>query len=165
MGFLQGFFQTPHTGDPITPEEIARQSIIDNVVKTTGLMWILGLSLIGSPLIVALLFLRGFVIGFSVGFLVDQMVYKGVALAAVAIVPHNLVILPSVVVAAGASLSFSLAAIRKLFGNGQENMYYQFLSTTLLCLMAALGLVGAAFIEGYITPTLIELARVYIFYG
>lgn len=163
MNYLQGFFQTFRSNPSPNSDAIFKQSIVDNIGKTVGVIWILGLSIIGIPLVIAVLFLRGFVIGFSVGFLVDQMVYKGVALAAVAIAPHNLLIIPSVLLAAGASLSFSGAALKTLFGQRSYNMYQQFLSTTLLCLLACLGLVAAAFVEGFVTPTLMELAGRYIF--
>jgi stage II sporulation protein M len=40
-----------------------------DVLKTAGLLWLLGLSVIGVPLIAAVVFLRGFVLGFTLGFL------------------------------------------------------------------------------------------------
>ena len=56
--------------------EIVRQGMLDNIVKTTGLMWVLGLSVIGAPFILGVVFLRGFVLGFTVGFLVQEMVFS-----------------------------------------------------------------------------------------
>lgn len=163
MGYLQGFFQSLASDRNVTPQVVVKQSIYDNVGKTVGLMWLLGLSIIGIPLIVAIVFLRGFVLGFSIAFFVNEMVYRGLALAIVSIVPHNLIIVPAIILSAGAALSFSTAALVTLFGRRGYNMYSQFLRTTLLCIVAGICLVGAAFVEAYVTPALIQLLGRYIF--
>lgn len=165
LTYLQGFFRSLGADANVTPEAVVRHSLFDNVAKTVGLVWLLGLSIIGVPLIVAIVFLRGFMLGFSIAFFVSEMVYRGLALAIVSIVPHNLIIVPAILLSAGAALSFSLAALVTLFGRRGYNMYRQFLSTTLLCIVAGICLVGAALVEAYVTPILIQLAGRYLFTG
>src|SRR5690242_6116626 len=64
---LNGFFKALTLQDTgTTPSEITWHSAA-NFLKTTGLLWILGLSIIGLPVIVILIFVKGFVIGFTVG--------------------------------------------------------------------------------------------------
>ncbi|NMB45601.1 MAG: stage II sporulation protein M [Firmicutes bacterium] len=156
--FLQGFQETRAVGSVA----IVRQTFFENTAKTVGLMWLLGLSVLGAPFVLALLFLRGFVLGFTVGFMVKEMVLKGIALAVMSVVPHNLLVVPAVILAGGASLSFSWAALQTLLGRRDINMYQHFLSTTLL-VMAACGLMGAAaLVEAYLTPMLIEIATRYL---
>ena len=94
--------------------------------------------------------------------MVKEMVLKGIALAVVSVVPHNLLMVPAIILAGGASLGFSWAALQTLLGRRDINMYQHFLSTTLL-VIAACGLMGiAALVEAYITPMLIETATRYL---
>ncbi len=137
---------------------LARQGIVDNIIKTSGLMWLLGLTVIGAPFILGIIFIRGFVIGFTVGFIIEQMVFKGVAVAVTSILPHNILIIPAILLAGGATLSFALSAARTLLG-AQENIYNQFLSCTFLVLVSCGILALAAFVEAYITPVFIHLTQ------
>ena len=156
--FLQGFPQTSAVSSKIA----IRQTLLENIAKTVGLMWLLGLSVLGAPFVLGLLFLRGFILGFTVGFMVKEMVLKGIVLAIVSVVPHNLLVVPAIILAGGASLSFSWAALQTLLGRRDLNMYHHFLGTTLL-VVAACGLMGAAaLVESYVTPMLIEAATRYL---
>ncbi|NLJ85090.1 MAG: stage II sporulation protein M [Firmicutes bacterium] len=160
--YIQTFFQAFPMAKPADSMANARLTFLDNTVKTVGLMWLLGLSVLGAPLILVLLFLRGFVLGFTVAFMVREMVLKGIALAVVSVVPHNLLFVPALIIAGGASFSFSWAALQTLLGRRDINMYQLFLSTTLLALAASGLLAGSALVETYITPILIETATRYL---
>lgn len=157
QGFLQAF-PVVQSGDSLTG---ARLSFLSNIGKTIGLMWLLGLSVLGAPFILGLVFLRGFVLGFTVAFMVQEMVFKGIALAMASVIPHNLLMVPAIILAGGASFSFSWRALQTLLGRRDINMYRQFLDTALLIALAC-GLMGlAALIEAYVTPRLIEAATRY----
>ena len=94
--------------------------------------------------------------------MVEEMVFKGIALAVVSVVPHNLLAVPAIILAGGASLSFSWAALRTLMGRRDINMYQQFFRTALLT-VGACGLMGAStLVEAFVTPTLIETASRYL---
>jgi stage II sporulation protein M len=139
--------------------QIVRQGMMDNIVKTTGLMWVLGLTVIGAPAILGVVFLRGFVLGFTVGFLVQEMVFNGFILSTSSVLPHNLLVVPAVLLGAGGALSFAASAFKTLIGISKENIYGQFATTTLLALCSC-GLLGlAAFVETYITPIFVQLTR------
>jgi stage II sporulation protein M len=125
-------------------------------LKTIGLIWILGLSIIGLPFIVFLIFLKGFVIGFSVGFLVDQFAWKGIWLAAAAILPQNLLVVPALMAAGVAGISFSLMLVRSRFGSRNLSVYPTFLAYSIRIAGLAVVLVGAALVEGSISSRLME---------
>src|SRR5689334_12955205 len=64
---MKSFFAALNLEDPgVTPSEITWHSVA-GFLKTAVLLWILGLSIIGLPVIVVLIFVRGFMIGFTVG--------------------------------------------------------------------------------------------------
>ena len=159
--YIHTFFQAFPMVQPVDSLANVRLAFLGNIAKTVGLMWLLGLSVLGAPFILALLFLRGFVLGFTVAFMVKEMVFRGIALAIASVIPHNLLMVPAIILAGGASFSFSWAALQTLLGRRDINMYRNFLNTTLLVLLAS-GLMGAAaLIETYVTPVLIEAATRY----
>ena len=59
-----------------------------------------------SSVILILLFIKGMVVGFTVGFLVSQMGWQGFMLAFVSILPQNLIIIPVFIIMAALSVIF-----------------------------------------------------------
>jgi stage II sporulation protein M len=76
-------------------------------LKALVVFWLIGASLVGIPVVCLLLVLRGFVVGFTVAFLAQELGAKGFWLSLLGVVPANLVILPAFLVVAVAS--FTLA--------------------------------------------------------
>ena len=161
LSYIQNFFQAFPVMQPNDPLTNARLSFLGNITKTIGLMWLLGLSVLGAPFILALVFLRGFVLGFTVAFLVQEMVFRGIILALASVLPHNLLLVPGIILAGGASFAFSWAALQTLLGRRDINMYRQFANTALLVLLACICMGLAALVEAYITPGLIETVARY----
>ncbi|MFC8575881.1 stage II sporulation protein M, partial [Heyndrickxia sporothermodurans] len=112
--YLNQFFGQVSDGKVAAPSDLFRLSFLHNV-KFLGLMWILGISIIGLPLILILLFIKGIVVGFSVGFLVSQMHWGGFLLSFVTVLPQNLFIIPMFIFIAVVSVGVSLKLIRKIF--------------------------------------------------
>jgi len=67
-----------------------------------ALLWIFGLTIVGSPLILIAVGARGFIVGFTVGFLVQEEAGKGLILAVASVLPQNLCYIPAVLGAGSA---------------------------------------------------------------
>lgn len=96
-----------------------RYALYQNFVhylKYTGVIWILGLSIIGLPIILIMLFLKGVFIGFTIGFLVHQLGSKGFLFSLVSIIPQNMIVVPIILAMSVVSISFSSRLIAHLFG-------------------------------------------------
>lgn len=150
--FINEFFTQFKSGEIAVPKDIFLHSLNYNS-KYIGLMWILGITMIGLPIILLLLFLKGMVIGFTIGFFVQQMGWKGFFLSFVSVLPQNLIIIPVFIVVAVISVSFSLQLIKKLF----VKSIYQPIGPMLIkyCMVfgaAIILIILAAFVEGYFTP-------------
>jgi stage II sporulation protein M len=148
-----------HEHEHLDRAQVFYQSLKDNVLKTTGVLFLLGLTVIGAPLILAIVFVRGFVLGFTVGFLVQETMVKGLVLSTTCILPHNLLVIPAVLLGAGGALSFAGTAFRTLIGLSRDGVHSQLVSTTFLSLCSGLMLIVAALIETYLTPILAQLGR------
>lgn len=158
-GFLANIYASIAQNDsPMAGRgEVLYQSILDNVLKTAGLLFVLGLTVIGAPLILGIVFLRGFVLGFTVGFLFQETSFNGLILAAAAILPHNLLAVPAIMIGAGGALAFASTAFKTMCGLSQRRVYGQLLSTGFICICSCVLLTAASLIETYLTPALISL--------
>jgi stage II sporulation protein M len=104
--YLNQFFGQVAKGELADSAAMFSQSFA-HYVKYIGLMWVLGLTIIGLPIILILLFIKGVVVGFTVGFLVNQLGLNGFFLSFASVLPQNFVLVPAFIVVATASVAFS----------------------------------------------------------
>lgn len=112
--YLSQFFGQLSDGKQASASDMFGQSIFHNA-KYLGLMWILGISVIGMPIIFIMIFLKGIVVGFTVGFLVNQMGISGFFLSFVSVLPQNVLLIPAYLIMGTCAIAFSLKLIRQLF--------------------------------------------------
>ncbi len=145
---------------PLNDQSITR-SLTDNLYILV-VLYILGLSVIGVPLIPVVVFTRGFIIGFTVGFLAREKAVKGIVFAFISVVPHNFLLIPVIIVAAAMSVSISLAIIRnRLAADGYPVFRLAGLYTLMMIVLGVLtGLAGLC--EAYVTPVFIKMAVGYL---
>ena len=156
IGYINTYFETMMVGKL---EAATWQSVVWMNFQTVILMWLCGLIVFGVPVIIGLLFARGFVIGFSVGFLVDELGLKGFLFAMASIIPHNLIVIPALVGLGALGISFSFSVV---FGgkhrvglrrNSSPAVQYSVNTILFLLLMTA-----ASLVEVFITPVFIKAA-------
>lgn len=150
--YLNQFFGQMENGKLAESSDLFRQSFFHNI-KFIGLMWLLGISIIGLPIILILLFTKGMVVGFTVGFLVNQMGWNGFLLAFVSILPQNFIIIPVFIVTASVAVMFSLKMIQRQFlKKYSQPIFPLFKSYAATFLLAILCLSAAAAVEAYLSP-------------
>lgn len=151
LNYLGHFFQGLKQ-DEIADPEITFQHALGGHMKILGIMWILGISVIGIPILLFSIFLKGLVIGFTVSFLVSQLSWKGLWFAFVAVVPHNLLVIPAYMIIAVSGIHFSLYMVKNRLIRHRGAIYPQFVSYCLLVTCMAVLLLIAAGIEAYLSP-------------
>jgi stage II sporulation protein M len=157
MQYLQHFFHSLAQEDIADPF-IAFQHSIGDYVKMLALLWILGLSVIGIPVLLVYLFFKGLVIGFTIGFLINQLSWKGVGFALAAVLPINLIVVPVLLVLAVAGIHFSITLVRNRFINNRGPIYPPFVRYSLLATAMTVCLLFVAFTEAYISPIFMRQA-------
>lgn len=154
--YLSQFFSQVSNEEVAAANDLFRQSFFHNM-KFIGLMCILGISIIGLPIILILLFMKGMVIGFTVGFLVNQMGWDGFLLSFVSVLPQNLIIIPIFIISATLAVSFSLKMISRQFmkkiGPPIMPLFGRYI-LTFTC--AIVFLCAAAGIEAFVSPVLMK---------
>ena len=111
---LGNFFQAVDIGLEWDKQHSFLQSFMLNI-KWLGLICFLGLSVIGLPFILFMDFLKGVLIGFTVGFMVGEYAWKGMLFALASVVPQNLLVIPCLIICSVTSIAFGLQLLKTRF--------------------------------------------------
>lgn len=155
LNYLDNFLQGISTWT-VSPTAAAQHSILNNV-KIVLYIWVLGLTVIGIPLVLLLVGARGFVLGFTVGFLVQQKAGQGIMIALVTIFPSNLINIPALVVGASFAMSFSGGLVRGGQRQESSSLPRQFAAYCSIMLVVALIAALAGVVEAFVSPALLKL--------
>lgn len=75
-------------------KENVTSSLLSTLISRLGLgliIWIFGISIIGVILIIPIVFIKSFVLGFSIGSIILNFKFKGVLISLIYIVPHHVI--------------------------------------------------------------------------
>ncbi|RPF55707.1 stage II sporulation protein M [Aquisalibacillus elongatus] len=121
--------------------------------KYVTFLFLFGLSFIGLPVVWFLLFLKGIVIGFTVGFLVNQLSWQGFFISITSVAPQNLLIVPAYLLIVASSMIFCIHVMKMLFAKGKS--YYTIGQAVSLYfrsyLIALLIVLGGSIVEAFIS--------------
>jgi len=127
-----------------------------NQAKTVIAIWFLGLTVIGFPLILAVIFLRGFSFGFTVGFLLQEKAGIGILISIISILPQNLVYIPCLIMVAVLAMNFSIYIIKRR-NNKMMPLSTGLITYSLLMLFCMCIFLAGAFIEAYLSSWFLKL--------
>ncbi|MFA1821614.1 stage II sporulation protein M [Virgibacillus oceani] len=155
--YLEQFFGQITDNQTMESHAILKDSFLFHI-KYLVLIFVLGLSVIGLPFVWILLFIKGLVVGFSVGFLVNQLGFNGLLIAAVSIAPQNILIIPIYITAGSLSMVFSLKLLQKLFSQKVSQPVFQHFSKYIIIFLFLLVFsFVAALLESYLANEAMEL--------
>ena len=161
ISFLNSFFKILNQ-DSVDSFILLKHSLLNNV-QTLLLIWLLGIIVLGIPLVIGIVILRGFVIGFTVGFLVNELGFKGFVFSILAILPQNIFVIPGIIIISAISISFSVKIIKNRIN---RNIRYKFATElvrySLVTASLSLLLILGSLIEAYITPAFMKLILGYV---
>ncbi|AJA47994.1 stage II sporulation protein M [Clostridium pasteurianum DSM 525 = ATCC 6013] len=128
-----------------------------NNIPILLIVWFLGLTMIGIPIILVLDVIKGFTMGFTVTFFVNGMGFKGIWMALLSVIPQNIIYIPCIIIGSVVAMEFSLMLIKS---NGKKHWTTGISSrimsySIVFIIIAACMFVGLSF-ETYITPNIIK---------
>jgi stage II sporulation protein M len=156
--YLNRFFGQVAEGKVASSADMFQQSFFHNL-KYLGLMWILGISIIGLPVILVMLFIKGMVVGFTVGFLVNQLGLKGFLLSFVTVLPQNVLLIPAFIIMCSVAISFTLKIVKQLFVKKTSNLeapFSLFMRYVTVFLFIGVLAIAASGFEAYASPFLMK---------
>ncbi len=134
--------------------EVYQQALVANI-KLLGLLYVLGISVAGIPLVLAVLFLRGFVVGFAMAFLAQASVHR-LVIPLATVVAQNIFLVPLYLMAGTLALWFSWNLIRPNKAK-QAKPFRAFGGYTIACSLLAAGMFWASAVEVAGSPLLLHL--------
>lgn len=141
---------TPGHSSENDRKAIFSQAAVRNTLPL-GVMYLAGLAVIGMPVVAGVLFLRGYALGFTGGFLVQHKGAYGFWLILTEVFPQNVILMVVFIVGAVASLSFSLLLVRRGF-NTETAVFPWFIRYTGMMALLTAAALGAGLIEAYVVP-------------
>lgn len=135
---------------------IFRQSLKTNF-QYLFLTWLLGIFLFGFPFICGLTVLRGFSVGFTVGFLVERASFRGILFAIGSVLPHNLLLIPAALVITLTGFSLSWLRFRCYLEKRPCSVQEHIGPYTVMIFLVGLALFAGVLVEAYVSPVFVKL--------
>ena len=136
-------------------------SSIINSISTNFLyfiiIWILGISIIGFPIIIFLLFLKSFILGFSISSIIYNFGIKGILLSFFYQFPHSLILLVLFILISFYAINFSIRLFKVLFLKENINLNPYFKRYSLVMGICFLVSVLCSLFEIFVSPILMKL--------
>ena len=136
--------------------EIFKNSLFKNMLYFIG-MWALGLSIIGIPIIIIMVFIRSFMLGFSVSGIIVSYKMKGLLGLIMYIIPSNIIMLCLSIFLGIYTINLSIKLGTNAFGKKTLNFgtfmgryFFILLVIILLCIITSL-------FDAFISPSLFKL--------
>lgn len=154
--YIQNFTSSINSG------KIQKDALFFDTIKNNApiiaLIWFLGLTIIGIPIVLIIDIIKGFTLGFSAGFLINSLGTKGILVCLVGILPQNLIYIPCLIISSVLAMEFSLALLKENKGkNWINNIWMRITAYSLSFLLLLLVMCIGFLLEAYLSPTLIKL--------
>lgn len=148
--------------ETISPAQVNQKNIFMEAFKSNGAfilaIWFLGLTMLGTPIILIIDLLKGFTLGFTSSIVINGLGTKGILMDLLVILPQNIIYIPCMIISSAIAIEFSLGlfnnnsiSINKKNGNLINIAAYSTLFLFILFFM----IIGFIY-EGYISPKLLS---------
>lgn len=160
--YFEGFMQLLGN-QKVDNGELLTIALRDNF-KLVLTIWVLGVMIIGIPFIFILVGIRGFITGFSSGFIIQTLGLKGVLFTALALYPTEIIIVPCIIALGVNGINFSMniiksKSIRRL---SKENLKARFMAYCFVTIFFSCFIFCGSLIQAYITPVIIRLVTNFV---
>jgi stage II sporulation protein M len=120
------------------------------------ILWVVGLTIIGIPIVLIVDIVKGFSFGFATYFAFYSMGYKGTWFVLLGVLPQNIIYIPCLIVASVLAMRLSLSKLKDRVNkqiNYNKNYFLEY-STTFFIIVLVM-ILGFLY-EAYVTPKAIQ---------
>lgn len=155
--YFHGFLQLLDNQN-VESVELFSVAVKDNL-KMIAILWLSGVAIIGIPFIFIVMLVKGFITGFSVGFLISAMSGRGLLFAALSLLPKEIIIVPCLIAIGVNGIKFSLTILKRKNSNetGKESFRASFASYCLVTAFYTCIIIGGILADAYITPIVVRI--------
>lgn len=160
--YFHGFLQLLDKQD-VDSNELLKVALVENA-KIILILWVLGVTIIGIPFIFVIVGIRGFITGFTSGFVIKTLGFKGMVFTLFALIPKEIVIIPCIIALGVNGINFSLNIIKNksIKHLSKESLKTSFLAYCFVTLFFSCLIFLGILIEAYITPVFIRIVAPFI---
>lgn len=134
--------------------ELLRTSIINNIMIAV-IFWILGCSIIGIPIIYAIIIYKGFSLAYTISTVILALgTIKGMFFCIISLLFQNIIIIPSLFAMAVSSVNLYKVIVKD---KRRENIKVEIARHTIFSVIILILLIASSFVETYLSNTLLEL--------
>lgn len=126
------------------------------------LIYVLGISIIGSPIICFINYIKGFVLGFSLSAIFIKYKIMGVFVGLAYVFPHVIFNILALIFLSFLALQFSYILTTNMFNGKTYNYKIMFKKYTKITGLILVMMVISSFFEAFITPTLVKLFTIFV---
>ena len=149
------FFNSVNNGE-INNFLIFKNSLIENIIFII-IVWILGMSIIGILINIFVVYLRGFILGFTVSSFILVYKAKGIISSVIYMVPTGIINLLITLILGVYSVMFTTSLFRQIFKGGNYNLVKTFKRYFLILIIVILLSIVSSISECYLIPTFIKM--------
>lgn len=138
---------------------VGKNNILNNFLNSSVfiiLIWILGLSIIGIPIIICLLFYKGFTLAFTITSLIYSLKIKGILISFIYIFPHLILNLIVYFIVTYYSFNFSIKIFNSIFYKKDFNCKSYIKKYLFILLISIITIMLTTLYETFIMPYIIK---------
>jgi len=136
------------------------QIFINSLGNNLGLLILIalsGITVIGFPVALLSVAYKGITLGFSSALLLETLSLKGIILILLTIVPQNIILIPTFLLAAACAINFARDAISARKTGIKKNLTNNAGSYLVYYILFSIVLLAGCLIESFICPILLQL--------
>jgi stage II sporulation protein M len=140
---------------------VFKNSVTANLLYIAAI-WLLGISIIGIPIIVMMLFFKGFIVGFSIAAIIAKYKIIGILGALTYVFPHIIISVMVIFMMSYYALKLSFGLLRAVIERKSINFGEVINRYSFAMLLSVVVMVLASLIETFISPYVIKLFLIFI---
>lgn len=154
QNYVDEFVTSLQNGTSIDTGKLLRSSMKSNLLLAV-VMWFAGSTVIGIPIVLGIVWYRGFCLGYTISALIAILgVGKGSLFFATAILVQNLIIIPCMLALAVSGIRLYKSIVKD---KRKENVKGKIVKHTMFSIMMLIFLMIASFLETYLSSNLFML--------
>lgn len=143
-------------------EDSLKNGLISNMLYIL-IVWILGISIIGLPVIIIIIFWRAFVIGFSISSFIITYGIKGCILSFIYVFPHLIINLLFFIILCTYATRLSLKLVSKIINKKTLDFKIIMNKYTNILLVCTIAIILSVVYEIFIMPVIIKFVVSFLF--
>lgn len=149
-------FQNMIINNKINYGQTLKNSIFTNFTYLFSI-FILSLTIIGTPFIIFLLFFKGFIIGFSISAIIALYNYKGIIYSIIYLIPQELIKLFAIFIMGSYSLTLTIKLLKLIFSNKKNDFKLHLKRSSLIFIVSLFIITLALLYETYLYPNILKM--------